>query len=530
MAGCEPGKRLNVAVLLSGGVDSSLALRLLRAAGHSCRAFYLQIWFQEDFRNFWDACPWEEDLQYARQVCESLGVPLEVVPLTTEYWDRVVSSSVEEIRAGRTPNPDMWCNSRVKFGAFYDYLDRTHGPAFDRVASGHYARVERVPRQRRAPLPPEQQQQQETERQETERQETCGGTGVEDSSSSGRGSSSGFGRGSEEVEVEAERRASHAAASTSGPASAAWGRQQQAPGAAPTHGSVPVGYTADAGARRAAAGGGAAGGAGGGEADTAVDEEEGEEVRLLLTPDAVKDQTYFLANLSPRQLSRVMFPLGCLTKSQVRKLAAAADLANKNRKDSQGICFLGKVKFHEFVREHLGEWPGPILEAESGQPLGLHAGYWFYTVGQRGGIKLPGGPWYVVAKDTLRNAVLVSRQYYDPDKQRNTFTCGPFNWLDAAARPASTDPRIGEPLYVKVRHGPNMYQCQLRLHDAAGDDTYGADSYGTVVLEQNDQGLAAGQYAVFYQGGRCLGCAVIQSTVDAPSVAAAGGDALAGSS
>ncbi|EFJ52607.1 hypothetical protein VOLCADRAFT_55676, partial [Volvox carteri f. nagariensis] len=382
-----PGSRLNVAVLLSGGVDSSLALRLLRAAGHTCHAFYLQIWFQEDFRNFWGACPWEEDLQYARQVCESLGVPLEVVPLTTEYWDRVVSGSVEEIRAGRTPNPDMWCNSRVKFGAFYDYLDRTYGAAFDRVASGHYARVERVPRR-------------------------------------------------------------------SSPA----------------------------------------------------------EVRLLLTPDAVKDQTYFLANLSPRQLSRVMFPLGCLTKSQVRKLAAAADLANKNRKDSQGICFLGKVKFHEFVREHLGEWPGPILEAETGQPLGLHQGYWFYTVGQRGGIKLPGGPWYVVAKDTLRNAVLVSRQYYDADKQRNTFTCGPFNWLDAATRP-DPDPRAG-PLFVKVRHGPSMYCCELRLHDARGDGSYGNDSYGTVVLAQNDQGLAAGQYAVFYQDGRCLGCAVIQETVD----------------
>lgn len=142
---------------------------------------------------------------------------------------------------------------------------------------------------------------------------------------------------------------------------------------------------------------------------------------------------------------------------QVRKLAAAADLANKNRKDSQGICFLGKVgrvmcallestrgvhkgipwtcvgngnnihdpslsplplractpvllllrfhthalsfrtqvRFSEFVKEHLGEWHGPLLEAETGRPLGTHAGYWFYTVGQRGGIKLPGGPWWV---------------------------------------------------------------------------------------------------------------------------------------
>jgi tRNA-specific 2-thiouridylase len=99
-------------VLVSGGVDSSLALQLVTAAGHQATAFYLQIWFQEDFRNFWDACPWEEDLSYAQQVCDALEVPLVVVPLTQQYWDRVVSHSVAEIKEGRTPNPDMLCNSR----------------------------------------------------------------------------------------------------------------------------------------------------------------------------------------------------------------------------------------------------------------------------------------------------------------------------------------------------------------------------------------------------------------------------------
>lgn len=113
MSGCEPDSApLRVAVLVSGGVDSSLALKLVTAAGHAATAFYLQIWFQEDFRNFWDACPWEEDLQYAQAVCDDLGVPLVVVPLTQQYWDRVVSHSVAEIKEGRTPNPDMLCNSR----------------------------------------------------------------------------------------------------------------------------------------------------------------------------------------------------------------------------------------------------------------------------------------------------------------------------------------------------------------------------------------------------------------------------------
>lgn len=83
----------------------------------------------------------------------------------------------------------------------------------------------------------------------------------------------------------------------------------------------------------------------------------------------------------------------CYLACQVRDLAVAAGLANSGRKDSQGICFLGKVKFSEFVKEHLGEWQGPLVEEETGQLLGVHQGYWFYTVGQRGGIKLPGGPW-----------------------------------------------------------------------------------------------------------------------------------------
>lgn len=396
LQGCEPeAAPLNVAVLLSGGVDSSLALHLLKAAGHNVTAFYLQIWFQEDFRNFWDACPWEEDLEYCQAVCSRLGVELRVVPLTEQYWDRVVAHCIAEIRQGRTPNPDVLCNSRVKFGAFYEHLEAQHGAAFDRVASGHYARLERA-----------------------------------------------------------------------APAAAAAGQQTAA---------RPAG--AEAGR------------------EGEEEEQQGGEARLALTPDAVKDQTYFLAHLSQRQLARTLFPLGHLTKPQVRALAAAADLPNKARKDSQGICFLGKVKFSEFIREHLGEWPGPIVEEESDEVLGYHRGFWFHTVGQRKGVPLHGGPWYVTRKDPSTNAVYVSRQYHEGSKQRNSFACGAFSWC-GAARP---DP--ARPLFCKVRHGPHMYACRLEL-DASGEAGY-------VSLDGNDQGLAAGQYAVFYQDGCCLGSAVI---------------------
>ncbi|KAI3434566.1 hypothetical protein D9Q98_002638 [Chlorella vulgaris] len=366
---------LRVAVLLSGGVDSSLALHLLSAAGHHVTAFYLQVWFQEDFRNTWDACPWEEDLRYCRAVCERLGVGLQQVTLTEQYWDRVVAHCIAEIQQGRTPNPDVLCNSRVKFGAFLEHLEARHGDAFDRIASGHYACLTRS-------------------------------------------------------------------------TSAAAGIQLPQP-----------------------------------------------QVQLRMTPDAVKDQTYFLAHLTQHQLARSLFPLGHLTKRQVRALAAEIGLPNQARKDSQGICFLGKVKFSEFVREHLGDWPGPLVNEDSNEVVGYHHGYWFHTVGQRKGIPLPGGPWYVTCKHPQTNTVYVSRQYHRHDKLRNSFSCSLFSWCSAVRPDAS------RPLYCKVRHGPHMYRCRLTFHNSG--------KAADVVLDGSDQGLAAGQYAVFYQDDVCLGSASI---------------------
>jgi tRNA-5-taurinomethyluridine 2-sulfurtransferase len=316
-------------------------------------------------------------------VCRQAGVDLRVVPLTDAYWGRVVQHSITEIRAGRTPNPDMLCNSRVKFGAFLEYLEKEHAGEFDRVASGHYARVL-------------------------------------------RGHEGGAGSGN-----------------TSSPA----------------------------------------------------------EARLALTADAVKDQTYFLAHLSPAQLSRAMFPLGPLTKPEVRDVAALLDLPNKARKDSQGICFLGKVKFPEFVREHLGTWPGVFVEEETGALAGYHDGFWFYTVGQRQGIRLPGGPWYVTRKDVDHNVVYVSRQYYGQDRSRREFRCGAFSWT-GARRPQVGTEDVGA-LQVKVRHGPNLYGCTFAFEEGNGEVS------AVVRLDRDDQGLAPGQYAVFYQGGDCLGCGVI---------------------
>src|SRR3989344_1035324 len=128
---------MKIAVLVSGGVDSSVALAFLKNKGHDVTAFYLKIWLEDEL-SYLGNCPWEEDLRYARAVCEQLSVPLRVVSLQKEYWERVVSYTVRSVKKGLTPNPDMLCNREIKFGIFYE----KYGATFDKIATGHYAQIE----------------------------------------------------------------------------------------------------------------------------------------------------------------------------------------------------------------------------------------------------------------------------------------------------------------------------------------------------------------------------------------------------
>ena len=134
-----------------------------------------------------------------------------------------------------------------------------------------------------------------------------------------------------------------------------------------------------------------------------------------------KDQTYFLSHLNQTQLSRLLFPIGHLKKEEVRALAEKYNLPNAKRKDSQGICFLGKIKFGDFIKHHLGVKKGDLIEFETGKKLGEHDGFWYFTIGQRKGSGLSGGPWYVVLKDTVKNIVYISNKYYSHDKERKIF-------------------------------------------------------------------------------------------------------------
>lgn len=347
---------MNVALLLSGGVDSSVALHLLRRQGHQVVAFYLKIWLEDELA-FLGTCPWEDDLAYCREVCAAAGVPLEVVPLQREYHQRVVAWAIDELRAGRTPSPDVLCNQRIKFGAFLDLLDSRGGAAFERIASGHYAR-----------------------------------TGEEDG-----------------------------------------------------------------------------------------------QVTLLRGVDPKKDQTYFLFQLDQRQLRRCLFPVGHLLKPEVRALAEELGLPNRARKDSQGICFLGKIPFEEFVRSHLGERPGPIRRLPGGEVLGHHRGHFFYTVGQRKGLGLGGGPWYVVRKELATDTVWICHHDQLAAFRQDRFLVSQPHWIGQKLPPG--------PCEVRVRHSPRTAAARVEPVDGGY----------AVALAEPDPGLAPGQVAVFYQGEVCRG-------------------------
>lgn len=222
-------------------------------------------------------------------------------------------------------------------------------------------------------------------------------------------------------------------------------------------------------------------------------------VWLSTAVDAVKDQTDFLARISYKQLSHLMFPIGAMPKAQVREIAMNTHLPNAYRKDSQGICFLGKINYNDFIKRHLGEKTGPIIELETGRKLGEHHGYWFHTIGQRKGLGLSGGPWYVVRKNVHDNVIYVSNGY-DTDKQYGK------EILVDQMHFITEDPWNGDcqsvDITFKNRHMPQFLPAKLTR---IADKQYRIDSQELV------QGIAPGQFAVIYDKNAklCYGSGVI---------------------
>lgn len=237
-----------------------------------------------------------------------------------------------------------------------------------------------------------------------------------------------------------------------------------------------------------------------------------DQLYLSTAPDPVKDQTDFLAQINFAQISKLLFPTGHLTKAEVRAIAEEAKLPSAHRKDSQGICFLGKVNYNDFIERALGTKPGRIIERETGRTLGTHRGYWFHTVGQRKGLGLSGGPWFVVKKDIKRNIILVS-QGYDPADQygshiemeeMNFISLDPWAYQVQANHLSDiSDRKEVIDVAFKIRHTPDFAHGQLYWIEE--HQRYRLDSHTPL------QGIAPGQYCVIYDMAHhiCFGSGAI---------------------
>ena len=233
--------------------------------------------------------------------------------------------------------------------------------------------------------------------------------------------------------------------------------------------------------------GGAAGGAG--------------RFELLKGLDPAKDQSYFLHRLNQVQLSKTLFPLGELKKTEVRRIAAEIGLPNAKKKDSTGICFIGERPFREFLNRYLSHEPGPMLD-ERGREVGRHVGLSFYTLGQRqglgiGGVKSGGGahaPWYVARKDLERNALHVVQGHDHAWLQSTGLTAGDVSWV------AGTPPAPGL-LAAKTRYRQADAACRF----APTEDGF------SLAFDAPQWAVTPGQSAVVYEGEVCLGGGVIGS-------------------
>jgi tRNA-specific 2-thiouridylase len=233
---------------------------------------------------------------------------------------------------------------------------------------------------------------------------------------------------------------------------------------------------------------------------------------LLKAADAAKDQSYFLHSVAVSALSKTLFPLGHLQKAQVRAMAHAAGLPVFDKPDSTGICFIGERPFQEFLSQHLRTEPGPI-ETADGRLLGEHAGLALYTLGQRSGIKVGGragaapAPWYVADKVMARNALIVVQDQNHPLLLSDSFSVEQMHWINPG------DARVATACAVKTRYRQNDLACVL---SASGDEHW------HVALDRPARSVTPGQYAVFYQGERCLGGGIIAGRCNSELAPAAG--------
>ena len=352
-----------VVIGMSGGVDSSVAAIMLQKQGYEVIGLFMRNWDSladgelngptTESGN----CPQEEDYEDARLVCEKLGIPLHRKDFVKEYWDYVFTYFLDELKKGRTPNPDIMCNKYIKFDKFKEEAKKLGA---DYIATGHYARIE--------------------------------------------------------------------------------------------------------------------------------------DGKLLRGVDSNKDQTYFLSQVSKKQLENVLFPIGNMEKKDVRKIAEEYDLITAKKKDSTGICFIGERNFRNFLKNYLPNQPGDVINIETNEKIGTHIGLMNYTIGQRKGLNIGGtkDKMFVVGKDLKKNILYICLGEDNDYLITDSCIVDTLNYL-------------GEEKYTectaKFRYRSKDVPVQLEWLD------------NNEVLVKYPQGVKAvtpGQACVFYKKEECLGGGIIK--------------------
>ncbi len=363
---------MKVILGLSGGVDSSVALKLLKDSGVDVEAMFMRNWDSATNNDILgnpdindDVCPQEKDFQDAKRVADELGVKLNRIDFIEEYWDTVFSYFLNEYKKGRTPNPDIMCNKYIKFNAF---LKHASALGADYIAMGHYARVRH----------------------------------------------------------------------------------------------------------------------------------DKDKSYLLRGVDSNKDQTYFLCMISQAQLRKSLFPIGHLTKPEVRQIAHEANLYTADKKDSTGICFIGERNFKQFLKNYLPAKPGNMVTLD-GEVIGKHDGLMYYTIGQRKGLGIGGNnefenaAWFVVGKNLEKNELIVGQGHDSNYLISNRCVASECNWICDV-------PLDDHPYTAKFRYRQNDNPVTIKKLP---------DNKIEVLYPIGVRAVTPGQAVVLYDGEVCLGGAII---------------------
>ncbi len=211
-------------------------------------------------------------------------------------------------------------------------------------------------------------------------------------------------------------------------------------------------------------------------------------MRLLKAVDDSKDQTYFLYRMPQQSLNKTLFPLGNMKKTEVRIKAKELGLVTAAKKDSVGICFVGKIGIKEFLKHYVDVEPGPIVGVD-GKEIGQHQGVLFYTLGQRHGLNVGGGlPYYVTGKDMAKNTVIVTTDLADEQLWSRSATLREPHWLGNA-------PEEGKTYQVRTRHLGDLVNATIK--DLV------------ISFDKEMKALTPGQSAVVYDGEIVLGGGII---------------------